>query len=142
MGTEFGKDTRLNFGDGAGTEVFTTLGGEKSFDWTRASTDVDTTDKDGPAGVYVPGRVGFSVSGNVKLPNAALSRAILACKNGTPIDIKITSGVGGAVVRYQGVVTVGNMKVTYDTEGAVPYSFDMTQYSTPTVDALDAVPVA
>jgi hypothetical protein len=138
MVTEFGKDTRLNFGDGADPEVFAVLGGEGSYDRTQASTDVDTTDKDGPAGLYVPGRIGWSVSGNVKLPDVGFSRIVAASKSGLPIDLKET--FKGTTVRYLGPVTIGNLKLTRGSTGAVPYTFDMTAFAVPTTDAQDALP--
>ena len=135
MATERGIDTRLSFGDGAGVEQFATLGGEKSFDYTQASNDQDTSDKDGPSGYYLPGRINFSVTGNVKLPSAGFTAAYNASKSGAQIDLKAAKG---AVVRYSGPVTVGNFKVSYPSDGTASYRFDMTNAATPTVNALDA----
>lgn len=134
MSTERGIDTRLSFGDGAtGTENFNPLGGEKSFDWNQASNDVDTSDKDGPSGVFIPGRISFSAQGNVKLPSAGFSAAYAASKSGNPIDLKVMKG---AIVRYAGKVTIGNFKASYPNDGSVTYSFDMANADQPTVNDL------
>lgn len=135
MTTQMGKDWRLQFGDGANAETFATLGGEKSFDWSRDSNDVDTSDKDGPSGVLVPGRIKFSVSGNLKLPDAALLRAYNAAKTGSFIDLKV---MNGTIVKFAGQVTVGNWKGTFGADGPVPYSFDMANAAVPTTDDLGA----
>lgn len=136
MSTERGIDTRLSFGDGAqGTEAFNTLGGEKTFDWNQASNDVDTSDKDGPAGFFIPGRITFSTQGNVKLPSPGFSAAYTASKSGAPIHLK---AVKGTIVRYSGNVTVGNFKASYPNDGSVSYSFDMANSDQPVVNDLTA----
>jgi len=136
MSTERGIDTRLSFGDGAtGTEGFSTLGGEKTFDWNQASNDVDTSDKDGPSGFFIPGRTTFSVQGNVKLPSPGFSAAYAASKSGASIHMK---AMKGAVVRYSGGVTIGNFKTSYPNDGTVTYSFDMANSDQPTVNDLTA----
>jgi hypothetical protein len=135
MGTERGIDTRLSFGDGANSEAFATLGGEKSFDWNQASNDLDTSDKDGPSGYFIPGRINFSVQGNVKLPSAGFSAAYAAAKSGASIHMK---AMKGAVVRYSGGVTVGNFKTSYPNDGTVNYSFDLANSEPPSVNDLTA----
>jgi predicted secreted protein len=133
--TEFGKDWRLQFGDGQATEAFVTLAGEKGFSWKIGSNDVDTSDKDGPAGVLIPGRITFSVKGNVKLPDAGMTRVYAAVKSGAIVNMK---ALKGTVVKYSGPVTIGNFSADFDSDGPAPYSFDMANAATPSVNDLGA----
>lgn len=134
MATEFGKDWRLYVTpSGGGAAV--PLGGERTTRWARASNDVDTSDKDGPSGIFTPGRVTFAVQGNVKLPDAAIVALFNAAKSGEVLDIEFRKG---AVVKYANEVTVGNFSADFDQQGAVPYSFDLSAAGIATVDSLGA----
>ena len=128
--TELGKDWRLKVGDADAP-----IGGEKTFDWNRASNDVDTSDKDGPSGVLIPGRVSFAVQGTVKLPDPGIAAIYAASKTGAQIPLQ---AVKGAVVKYDGPVTVGNWKGSFPNDGPATYSFDMTAAAPATVDDLVA----
>lgn len=132
---EFGKDTRLKFSLTDVAADYKNLGGEKSFDWTQGSTDNDISDKDGPAGVYTPGRVTFAVSGNVKLPDDGIALVYAAIKAGTVVYVQAAKG---AIIKYQGPVSCGNWKGTFGTDGPVPYSFDMQGAGVPSVNDLGA----
>lgn len=128
--TQMGKDYRLKVGAGAAL-----LGGEKTFDWKRASNDVDTSDKEGPSGVLTPGRITFSVQGTVKLPDAGLKAAFDACKSGAIIPLEVANG---GVTKYKGNVTCGNWSGSFPQDGPASYSFDMANADVPTVDDLGA----
>jgi hypothetical protein len=129
-----GKAYRLLFATTA-AGVATALGGEKSFSWSHGSSNVDTTDKDGPSGIYVPGQISFSVNGNIKLPDAALELAFDACKSGDELFVTVKNG---AIVKFHGAVSVGNFKGDFDSTAAAPYSFELLNSDVPLVDDLGA----
>ena len=133
--TEMGKDYRLKFGTGNDGSTYVTLGGEKSFDWKRASNDVDTSDKEGPSGVFTPGRISFATQGTVKLPDPGLAAVFAACKTGAVIPLEV---VKGAVVKYKGNVTCGNWSGTFPQDAPANYSFDMANADVPATDDLGA----
>ena len=133
--TQFGKETRLAFA-AVPEGPFVTIAGEKSFDFNRNSSEVDTSDKDGPSSVLTPGVVKFSVSGNVKLPDAGITTVYEAIATGGVIYIEAQKGLSS---RYAGPVTVGNWKETQGTDGPVPYSFDVTAAGPATADTLGGV---
>lgn len=139
MGYEIGKDWRIFVGDGAGTEVFTQLGGEGSFELQRASDDIDLTTKDDA--VYKNGTFGLmqitlSVNGKVKLPDAALTRIDTVARSGTPnVNIQIKKG---STVKFAGAMGVGNFSASYPAEGAATYSFSARNTAAPTTDTLFA----
>ncbi|MBB4152903.1 putative secreted protein [Sphingomonas jinjuensis] len=129
---EFGKDTRISVSVDNGT-TWLTIAGEKSFDFARASSDTDISDKDGPAKVFTPGVVTLAVSGNVKLPDAGLTAVYNAIKTGGVILAKAAKG---STARYNGPVTAGNWKGTFGQDGPVPYSFDLAAAGPATTDTL------
>lgn len=139
MAKELGKDWRLYVGDGAGTEAFDALGGEGSLEWGRQSDDLDFSDKD--SGIYGSGgfglqRITFNVSGNLTLPDDAFERLDTIAKSGNPIlNVQIKKG---AVVKYSGAVSVGNMSSSFPHDGPATFSFNMKNYGAPTVDDIGA----
>lgn len=139
MGTERGLDWRIQIGDGATPEVFTNIGGEISFDWKRSSQEQDESTKDD--GIYGSSSFGqqkitFSVNGNVKLPDAGLEAAFAASKASPPeVNVKV---VKGAIVKYAGLVAIGNFSSSFPKDGSATYSFDMVNVGAPTTDDLGA----
>jgi predicted secreted protein len=133
-GTEFGKTYRIHAGD-----ADSLVGGEKTFDWKRSSQEIDMSDKDD--GVYGSTSYGqqkitFSVSGNLKLPDVGFA-ALFAASKATPPHIA-WKVMNGAIVKYQGIVAIGNFSSTADKDGPVTYSFDASNYGAPIVDDLGA----
>jgi hypothetical protein len=139
MGTEHGLDWRVQVGDGAGPEVFTNIGGEISFDWQRASEEIDESTKDdGMYGStsYGQQKITFNVNGNVKLPDTGLERVSDIAKTSPPeVNIKIMKG---ATVKYAGLVAIGNFSTSHPKNGPVTYSFVMSNKGAPTTDDLGA----
>lgn len=142
MGTEYGKDWRIQIGDGnddPGPEVFTNIGGEISFDWQRTSEEIDESTKDdGMYGATSFGqqKVTFQVTGNVKLPDAGLERASTVAKTAPPeVTVKVMKG---AIVKFEGLVAIGNFSTTHNKSGPVTYSFTMANKGAPTTDDLGA----
>lgn len=140
MGSEYGKDWRLQIGDGASpTEVFSAIGGETSLDWKRASDEIDLSSKDD--GVYKSGSYGqqaitFTVSGNVKLPDIGLEQADTISKTSPPeVNIQVMKGT---VIKYAGKVGIGNFSAAFPKDGPATYSFDMKNIGAPTTDDLGA----
>jgi len=140
MGVEYGKDWRINIGDGEETEAFDVLGGEGSFDWSRQSDEIDLSSKDD--GVYKSSSYGqqaitFSVSGKVKLPDDGLERASEVAKTSPPeVNIKVMKGT---IVKYAGKVGIGNFSASFPGDGPATYTFEMKNVGAPTTDDLGAV---
>lgn len=141
MANEYGKDWRVCIGDGEEVgEVFTPLGGETSHSFRRSSADIDLSDKD--SGVYGSGsyglqRVTISVSGNLKLPDAAFAALFAASKTSPPeINVQIRKN---AIIKFHGRVGVGNFSSEASREGPVTYSCDLSNIGAPIVDELGAV---
>lgn len=140
MGVEYGKDWRLKIGDGADPEVFSTVGGEGQLDWKRSSDTIDLSSKDD--GVYKSQGYGaqaitLSLSGKVKLPDTGLE-AVFDASKATPPEVTVQI-VKGAVVKFEGLVGVGNFSSSFPNDGPATYSFDMTNIGVPTTDDLGAV---
>lgn len=138
MGTEYGKDWRIKV-ETAVADTFIAIGGETSFDWTRSSQEVDLSDKDsGTYGSKSFGQqtVSFKVNGNLKLPDAGLERVNTIAKSGTPeVEIQV---VKGALVKYRGLVGIGNFSTSHGKDGTVTYTFDMSNIGAPVTDDLGA----
>lgn len=136
MASEFGKDWRLHIKSGA---AFIAIGGETSLRWSRSSQEQDLGDKD--SGVYGAKSFGqqniqFAVAGNLKLPDAGFTAAENASKASPPqIEVQIKKG---AIIKYQGLVAIGNFSADFPKEGPATYSMDMVNAAAPTVDNLSA----
>lgn len=132
-----GKDVTLHVGDGAGTEVFTQLGGEGSLSITRSSTEVDLSSKGAPGlSTYVNPKVTLAVSGRLKLPDTALERIDTVAKStDNEVNIKIKRG---STDIFAAAVGIGNFSCDFPFEGAATYSFNMGCLATPTTDDLGA----
>lgn len=134
---EFGKDWRVNVK--TGPEVFTPIGGETTLEWRRSSQEQDLSDKDSGiygATSYGQQRVNLAVSGNLKLPDAGLQAAETASKASPPqVEVKVMKG---AVVKFHGMVAVGNFSASFPQTGPATFSFDMANAAAPIIDALGA----
>lgn len=139
MGYELGKDWRIYVGDGGGTEVFSALGGEGSFEMQRSSDDIDLTTKDDATyknGTYGLQQITISVNGKLKLPDTALVRLDTVAKSGTPeTNIQIKKG---STIKYQGRVSIGNFSTAFPSDGAATYSFSARNVGAPTTDNIGA----
>lgn len=140
MATERGNDWRVEIGDGeTGTEGFDPIGGEISFDWSRSSSEIDESTKDdGVYGStsYGQQKISFKVNGNVKLPDAGLTRASTIAKTSPPeVNIRIRKGT---IVKFAGRVAIGNFSTTHAKDAPVTYTFDMANKGAPTIDNLGA----
>jgi len=139
MGIEFGKNWRLKIGDGGGTEAFDAIGGEGTLDWGRQSKEIDTSSKDtGQYGTMGYGRqtVTFRVSGKLTLPDDGLERVDQIAKSATPeVNVQV---VKGAVVKFEGLVSIGNFSVSFPDDEVATYSFDMKVADVPVTDDLGA----
>ena len=140
MATEFGKNWRVKIGDGEASEAFDVIGGEGSFDWNRQSKEIDTSSKDDGAYAtmgYGRQSITFSVSGKLKLPDVGLERVDEIAKSGTPeVNVQITKG---AIVKYQGLIAIGNFSCSFPDNDVATFTFDMKAAAVPTVDDLGAV---
>ncbi len=138
MANEFGKDWRIR-AKPAGGGASVAIGGETSFDWRRTSQEQDLSDKDSGiygATSYGNQRINFAVSGNLKLPDPGLAAIVAASKLSPPqIEIEV---VKADVVKFAGVVAIGNFSGTFPATGPATYSFDMANAAAPTVDDLTA----
>lgn len=134
MATERGADWRIEVKAEA-AEDYNSIGGEISFDWSRSSNEIDESTKDdGIYGStsYGQQKISFRVNGNVKLPDSGLSRVAAVSKSSPPETlIRVTKG---AIVKFEGLVAVGNFSSTHPKDGPVTYSFDMANKGAPTVD--------
>lgn len=139
MGNEYGKDWRISIGDGADPEVFAVIGGETSFDWKRSSQEQDISDKDSGiygASSYGQQKISFSFAGNLKLPDAGFLKAENASKASPPqVMIQVKKG---AVIKFHGLVAIGNFSASFPTTGPATYSFDAANAAAPIVDDLGA----
>lgn len=140
MANEYGKDWRIKIGDGATpTEGFDLLGGEGSWDFKRASDQIDLSSKDD--GAYKAQGWGqqsitITVNGKLKLPDDGLERAFDVSKSSPPeVNIQL---VKGAIVKFKGKIGIGNFSATGDQAGPVTYSFDMSAVQAPDIDDLGA----
>lgn len=139
MGYEYGKDWRIKIGDGQATEAFDNLGGEGSFEFKRSSDNIDLSSKDDgayKAQGYGQQSITISVTGKLKLPDVGLERVLTVSKGSPPeVNIKIMKG---AIVKFAGRIGIGNFSLSAPQDGAIPYSFDMSAVSAPTVDSIAA----
>ncbi|HEX8419470.1 MAG TPA: phage tail tube protein [Sphingomonas sp.] len=137
MANEFGKDWRVHIKTGAST--FTPIGGETSLDWKRSSQEQDLSDKDSGvygATSYGQQKINFAVAGNLKLPDPGFAAAEAASKESPPqIEVQIMKG---SVVKFLGLVAIGNFSASFPKDGPATYSLDMANAAAPTTDALTA----
>jgi hypothetical protein len=140
MANEFGKDWRIAVKSGA---TFIPIGGETSLDWKRSSAEQDLSDKD--SGVYGATSYGqqkitFTVAGNVKLPDPGFTAAEAASKASPPqVEVQVKKG---DVIKFQGMIAIGNFSATFGKDGPATYSLDMANAAAPTVDNFSAVAAA
>lgn len=141
MAYVLGKDVILKVGDGAGSEVFTALGGEGELSWSRSSDEIDLTTKDDDTyknSSYGLQSISIGVSGKVKLPDTALERVDTVAKSGTPnVNVQIYRR-DTSVVIFAGAVAVGNFSCEFPSGGAATYSFAMKNVGAPTTDDIGA----
>jgi len=139
MAYELGTVWRIYVGDGGGSEVFSALGGEGSFDWSRASDSIDFSSKDSAVyklGTYGAHSMTFNVSGKLELPDTALERIDDIQKSATKeLNIQIRKS---AITKFAGKVAIGNFSISAADAQAVTYSFNMMLADTPTTDDLGA----
>ena len=139
MAIEFGKNWRLKIGDGEASEAFDAIGGEGGLDWTRQSKEIDTGSKDtGQYGTMGYGRqtVSFRVSGKLTLPDTGLERADEIAKSATPeVNVRVEKS---GVVKFAGLMAIGNFSCTFPDDEVCTYSFDMKTAEAPTTDNLPA----
>ncbi|RSV15195.1 hypothetical protein CA235_09675 [Sphingomonas sp. ABOLF] len=133
MATEQGRDTRVKIKVGG---EFVPIGGETTFSFKRNSADVDTSDKDGGKGTYGQTTISITPSGKLKLPDPGLVALDAASKANPPeVEVQISKG---DVVRFQGLVAVGNFSAEFPVDVAT-WSCDMKNADTPTIDNLTSV---
>lgn len=138
MGTERGKDWRIEIGDGAMVETHAPVGGEMSFDWNSSRAEIDDSSKDdGDYGstMHGPRKVSFSFNGVVKLPDAGLERLSDAYNAGGETNIRV---VKGAVVKFAGRVSIANLNIQAAHGGAVTWSVSASNKGAPTINDLGA----
>lgn len=139
MGTEQGRETRVYLSDGTDPANWLPIGGETTMSPKRSSTELDTSSKDdGIYGStdYGQQKITVSVSGNLKLPDAGLERADAVSKLSPPqTPVRIMKG---AVVRYEGLMAIGNFSSEFPNNGIATYSFDLANVGAPTTDNLTA----
>lgn len=139
MAKEFGKNWRVKIGDGEVSEAFDTIGGEVGFEWSRSSKEIDTSTKDdGQYATRGYGRqtVTIRVNGKVSLPDDGLERAAEVAKSATPeVNVQITKG---AVVKFEGLMAIGNFSTSHPDDDVCTYSFDLSTAEAPETDDLGA----
>lgn len=139
MAYELGTVWRIHVGDGAGSETFSLLGGEGSFEWSRSSDSIDYSSKDSAVykfGTYGAHTMTFNVSGKVELPDTGLERIDDVQKASTKeVNVQIKKG---SIVKFAGKVAIGNFSISAADAQAVTYSFNMMLADTPTTDDLGA----
>ena len=140
MAYELGKDWRFCVGNGATpTEVFTPLGGEGSFEMSRASDQIDLSSKDDATykfNTFGLQTISFNVSGKVKLPDTALQRIDTIAKSGSPtVMIQIKKG---STIKFHAEVGIGNFSASFPNGDAATYSFTAVLTATPIVDNIGA----
>jgi hypothetical protein len=133
---QFGKDWRVHIKSAA---TFIAIGGETSFDWKRSSAEQDLSDKDSGvygATSYGQQKINFSISGNLKLPDPGLELASDTSKASPPqVEIKV---MNGAIVKFHGLVAIGNFSSSFPTTGPATFSLDAVNAAAPIVDDLGA----
>jgi hypothetical protein len=139
MGTEQGRETRLYISDGSQVPNWLPIAGETTNSPKRTSTELDTSSKDdGIYGStdYGQQKITVSVSGNVKLPDPGLERVDDVSKLSPPVEmVRI---MRGAVVRFEGLMAIGNFSCDFPNAGTATYSFDLANKGAPTVDNMTA----
>jgi len=137
MANEQGKDWRVAIK--TGSNVFTPIGGETALDFTRSSAEQDQSDKDSGiygATTYGQQKIALKSSGNLKLPDAGFTAAEAASKLSPPeIEVQIKRGT---VIKFQGLVAIGNFSANFPKDGPATWSMDMANAAAPTVDNLSA----
>jgi TP901-1 family phage major tail protein len=120
-----GKDLLIQIGDGAATEVFTTVGGFRSNGTTINNEQVDITDKGSSKKreLLACGINSMSISGSgLVSDNAALEAMKLAAHSGDIGNFKIISGLGDV---YQGPFQVASFERTGEHNGAEEFSVSL-----------------
>jgi predicted secreted protein len=140
MSYQYGKDWRVQVGDTAEPPVWTNIGGEGKFDKKSSPDKIDFTTKD-DSGVKAMGfgltSIDLSVDGNLKVPDAGLTKIQTATK-ASPAQAPIRIIGPGAVVKFQCLMAVAPLDISGDDKGAVTFSLALTAMAAPTVDDLMA----
>jgi len=139
MANEYSNAWRIEVGDGQETPGFAKVGGEVSFEWSRSSKEIDTSSKDdGSYATMGYGRQSVSIraNGKLKLPDVGIERISVIAKSPTPeLMVRITKG---EIVKYEGLVAVGNFSLSFPDDDVATYSYEMKSAAAPTVDNLGA----
>lgn len=139
MSYQYGKDWRIKVKTGAST--YATLGGEGQWDYKVSSDKIDFSSKD-DVGVKAQGfglrAIDFSVQGKVKIPDAGL-KAVSDASKAVPPEIEMQLVDAAGIVKYDGMMGVGNFSASGPDNAPVTYSFDLAAIQTPTVEDLMAV---
>lgn len=136
-----GGTWRIEIGDGQTTEKFGVIGGETSFDWSRQAKEYDNSSKDDDAYSFVgygAKTISIRAAGKTKLPDTGLERADAVSRAATPtVNIRIVE-IASAVVKYEGLMGIGNISVSFSNDEPSTWSFDLKSAATPTKDNLGA----
>ena len=139
---KLGKNYRLQVGDGAGTEVFTSILGEQSLIMKTNPDQIPADSKDDgdyKARYYGQQEVTISVSGVTKIPDVALSRLDTQRKVlGSTVNIQIVDTAASNAVKWLGSVSVGSFTANFENKSAVSYQFELAANAAPTTDTLYA----
>ena len=80
--------------------------------------------------------VSFRVSGKLTLPDTGLERADEIAKSATPeVNVQV---VKGSIVKFEGLVSIGNVSCSFPDDEVATYSFDMKVADAPVTDDLGA----
>jgi hypothetical protein len=139
----FGDKLRVAVDTSGDGSAFTKLEGEQSCDFQRASNEVDTTDKStGAYGTREHRRKTVTITGNgqVELPSPALAALNDAGKADDPnIKLRLIDVVGADQTRFEGQMSIGDVRITYPDAGVASYSFTAVSSAVPvTDDMIDA----
>lgn len=138
MGTKrIGTNCKVQIGNGATPEVFTTISGNTNLSVTRQGNTVDTSTKDDyPYGTSAAGTRSVSISATFRpeLPDASGYDALVtAAAATTPFNIQI---VDGATVVFSCSVYVTTRDNTLNINAAGEASCTFVNAAPPTVDDL------
>lgn len=141
MAKKLGNDYRLFVGDGAGSETFTQIAGQRSLKYDRKATTIDISDKtSAPYGLKAPGNFNVQIDceGVVDLPDTnGLSRSETLFKARTAGNYQIRKSPfsSGDIVFAASCYTL-DCSPDYPKDAESTYTIQLGLAAVPTTDTL------
>ncbi len=141
MAEKLGENYVVRIGDGATTEVFTEVAGQRSLTYNASSSLIPTSHKTtGRYGTSAAGRseISIDVEGILDLPDANGLEAVITgwqADPNLPINFQIYDKVAAGAI-FECSMYISNLAYTHNDQEASTYSFTLSLAAAPTTDDL------